>query len=181
MFAGQANATVYGVTGVSFAGDSGFQNAKVAGNVASFTDFFNFTVTDSKFSVNASAQSTVNKFNQGIQIKSFDLVLASDHNTVIATGTVSPASPVSGATTYFLATNTFEPLAAGIEYALEVKGQSFLPSLPSANPTYSTYSLSITTAPVPEPEEWAMMLVGAGLVGYQIRRKQKALSQSIAA
>jgi hypothetical protein len=33
-------------------------------------------------------------------------------------------------------------------------------------------------AAVPEPEEWAMMLVGAGLVSYQVRRKQKGLSQS---
>ena len=28
-------------------------------------------------------------------------------------------------------------------------------------------------APVPEPEEWAMMLLGFGLVGYQIKRKQR--------
>jgi hypothetical protein len=27
--------------------------------------------------------------------------------------------------------------------------------------------------PIPEPEEWAMMLAGFGMVGYQIRRKQK--------
>ena len=30
---------------------------------------------------------------------------------------------------------------------------------------------------VPEPEEWAMMLVGVGLVGYQVRRKQSALNR----
>ena len=30
-------------------------------------------------------------------------------------------------------------------------------------------------APVPEPEEWAMLLVGAGLVGFQVRRKQQRL------
>ena len=30
-------------------------------------------------------------------------------------------------------------------------------------------------APVPEPEEWAMMLVGAGLVGFQVKRKQRRL------
>jgi hypothetical protein len=27
---------------------------------------------------------------------------------------------------------------------------------------------------VPEPEQWAMMWVGAGLVSFQVRRKQKA-------
>ena len=30
----------------------------------------------------------------------------------------------------------------------------------------------VSLAPVPEPEEWAMMLVGAGLVSWQVRRKQ---------
>lgn len=36
----------------------------------------------------------------------------------------------------------------------------------------------LTVAAVPEPEEWAMMLVGAGLVSFQVRRKQKGLSQT---
>ena len=30
----------------------------------------------------------------------------------------------------------------------------------------------ITVAAVPEPEEWAMMLMGFGLVGWQVNRKQ---------
>jgi hypothetical protein len=38
--------------------------------------------------------------------------------------------------------------------------------------------VTVNAPPVPEPEEWAMMLVGAGLVSYQVRRKQKGLSQS---
>jgi hypothetical protein len=37
---------------------------------------------------------------------------------------------------------------------------------------------SVTTVvAVPEPEEWAMMMVGVGLIGYQIRRKQRALNR----
>ena len=39
-------------------------------------------------------------------------------------------------------------------------------------------SLVDVTAPVPEPGEWAMMLVGAGLVSYQVRRKQAMLEQT---
>ncbi len=44
------------------------------------------------------------------------------------------------------------------------------------NPGVSAQSLNET---VPEPEEWAMMLVGAGLVGFQVRRKQKLLSKTL--
>ena len=33
---------------------------------------------------------------------------------------------------------------------------------------------------VPEPGTWAMLLVGAGLVGYQLRRKQRALGSRAA-
>ena len=34
--------------------------------------------------------------------------------------------------------------------------------------------VNLAIAAVPEPEEWAMMLVGFGIVGFQIRRKQAA-------
>ena len=33
-------------------------------------------------------------------------------------------------------------------------------------------------AAVPEPEEYGMMLLGFGMVGYQIKRKQKQMAQA---
>ena len=44
-----------------------------------------------------------------------------------------------------------------------------------------TYTIGAVTAPVPEPETWAMLMVGLGLVGYRLRQKargtrEKALS-----
>jgi len=35
------------------------------------------------------------------------------------------------------------------------------------------YNGAISVSPVPEAEVWAMMLIGAGLVGFQLRRKSK--------
>ena len=36
----------------------------------------------------------------------------------------------------------------------------------------------VTVALVPEPETWAMMLIGVGLVGWQLRRKAKSSAAS---
>ncbi|MFZ4700902.1 MAG: PEPxxWA-CTERM sorting domain-containing protein [Candidatus Methylumidiphilus sp.] len=46
------------------------------------------------------------------------------------------------------------------------------------SPSSTGNPITSSTAPVPEPEEWVMMIAGIGLIGYQIRRKQKNLSQS---
>jgi hypothetical protein len=43
---------------------------------------------------------------------------------------------------------------------------------PAGAPPYVLLDGVSLTPAVPEPEEWAMMLVGAGLVSWQVRRKQ---------
>ena len=42
------------------------------------------------------------------------------------------------------------------------------------------YTVAAVTVPVPEPETWAMLLVGLGLVGLRLRQKAAALSQNSA-
>ena len=46
---------------------------------------------------------------------------------------------------------------------------------PVSAPTYGSYldNVSVTTA-VPEPESYAMMLLGLGLLGFMARRKTAA-------
>jgi len=45
-------------------------------------------------------------------------------------------------------------------------GSGFIPGI------YGTF---FSVAAVPEPDTWLMMIIGAGLVGFQLRRKQKVL------
>ena len=48
--------------------------------------------------------------------------------------------------------------------------------LTTSTPTLSTFGVTIT--PVPEPEIWAMMVVGMGLLGYRLRRRQRCVESS---
>lgn len=40
------------------------------------------------------------------------------------------------------------------------------------------YTIAAVTAPVPEPETWAMLLVGMGLIGLRARQKAKAAREA---
>ena len=62
---------------------------------------------------------------------------------------------------------TFTPTSTG-SYTAIVFGDPGL----SGNVEMSTFG--VTVAAIPEAETWAMMLVGMGLVGWQLRRKVKA-------
>lgn len=61
----------------------------------------------------------------------------------------------------------------GGDYQFRVSGVGLGPKFISFRP----YGGTLAVAPVPEPETWAMLTVGSLLVGYQLRRKQKALAQ----
>ena len=47
--------------------------------------------------------------------------------------------------------------------------------------TFGEARFALEVSPVPEPEAWAMLAVGLGLLGWQVRRRQAALRQAAAA
>lgn len=149
-------------------GDSSAASAKISAGWTSFQDFYDFSVT-SAFSLVASGNSALNlSLNQGVILTSFNLY-DGDHTTILSTGSITSAT--AGSSTSFTSSFSAPSLLANHTYSIEVNGTTL------GNGGSYAFAVS-TTAPVPEPEEWAMMLVGAGLVGYQVRRKQKGLSQS---
>lgn len=68
---------------------------------------------------------------------------------------------------------SFPDLSAGL-YRFDVAGQSFLTEK-------GYWNGELVVAAVPEADTWLMLLIGAGLIGYQLRRKQRSLpAQSFA-
>jgi hypothetical protein len=132
-------------------------------NEGTFTDWLNFSV-QSTADVVGTLSSIVKQSGPaltGISLTSFELYSGSGQNpgTLLGTATIFGSSPGS-----YFANLGSSTLSASQPYTLKVVGYAY-----SAN---ASYSGGINVVAVPEPEEWAMMLVGAGLVSWQVRRKQ---------
>lgn len=74
--------------------------------------------------------------------------------------------------------------AGGAEYSYTIQnilGAFAGPPTDASTPTLGLIekkfvAVDIDVTPIPEPEVWAMMLIGAGLVGFQLRRKAKRMA-----
>ena len=139
-----------------FTGDfgSGF-GTKHAGDT--FLDKFTFDVTGSPLEFSASLTSTANKVNGGLNISSFSLFTST--GTLIGTGTGTV-----GQVDRFSVSN--DVLGVG-SYYLQVGGNVLSTS-------GARFDGNISLSPVPEPETYAMMLAGLGLVGFAARRRKAA-------
>jgi hypothetical protein len=119
-------------------------------NAGGFADTFNFNLSGALSDVVASFASITN-------IDSFDAFLQEK--------TPSGWTQIGSS---FTSSETFSDLTSG-KYRLDVIG--FVPS------NAGFYSGNLSVAAVPETDTWLMLLIGSGLVGYQLRRKQKTLPQ----
>jgi hypothetical protein len=163
----QASAAVYTLPGSPLA-VPGFGN--IGYHVASqgaFTDWLDFSVQATSHVV-GTLSSLVKQSGSaltGISLTSFELYSGSGSNpgALLGTATIFGSSPGS-----YFANLDSATLNGSQAYTLKVVGFA-----ESAN---ASYSGGINVLAVPEPDEWAMMLVGVGLVGYQVRRKQAKLA-----
>lgn len=159
----QAGASVYNLGTIPVPASVGFSGRWA--NPGTFTDSWNFKLASVSALVSTSSSIT---FSQGAaaagtRLTNFDLYSGTN---LLASGTPVWFATGSGIVSY-LSLVYAVPLTAGVEYSLKVSGIAL-----SAN---ASYGASLSTAPLPEPEEWAMMAVGIALVGIQVRRKQRHL------
>ena len=142
-----ASATTYDLGPLS----NGTPSFSAASLGSKFTDDYRFFLTgESDISATVSAL--------GLKSLSMDLFL----ETTVGKKNKIKDIFIAGGTTF-----SFADLAAG-QYLLQIGGK------PVNRHILGSYSGSMTVAAVPEPEVWAMMLIGIGLVGCQLRRKSKA-------
>jgi hypothetical protein len=163
MFAPQAQAlNVYTLDNLIDANTDQFTHA-FAGPGA-FTDHYTFTTDASAYLTDALVHTT----NSELTLSSFGLYLASNDSLVAPTAieidptNSSVAQPGSGYWR-FAGVN----IAANTSYYLAVNGTVL-------SATGSAYGGTVLITPVPEPETYAMLLGGLGIMAFLARRRKAA-------
>lgn len=140
-----ANAADYAATVVG-PGQFTFQNTAPA---ASFTDRISFSVLSSSDLVGTISGTSFKNFT----LSAFDLYTSS--NTLVSTGSFD---------------NLAGKASVGFISDSGLTGNYYL--LVSGTTSGGTYNGNISLSPVPEPESYAMMLAGLGLMGFVARRRR---------
>lgn len=143
----------------------------------SFEDFFNFTVGVNAGSILVSTAATFS--NYGVSLSNLALYLGTFSTTSSLSGLtpiVSSTSPVfsdlgGGIMVDTIASKSFS-LDPAATYTLAVSGTSV---------GDSRYTTIVQLAPVPEPETYAMLLAGLGVMGFVARRRKNTRNAGDAA
>jgi hypothetical protein len=143
----------------------------IGGPVTSFNDFYTFTLPAN----GGSAYSVIN-----FPVPAFDLSLTFANLAIFSTG----ADNAIGGTGANLDEMLVQDSGSTTKLSVSLPGSTTSQNLYlyvsgiTAGTNGGLYSGAISVTPIPEPEVWAMMLVGAGLVGFRIRTKSKRASAS---
>ena len=136
-------------------GDAVSTTGKVDGSSLSFSDTVTFrlasesSVADIFTALKGITNFTASLFLNGTELDSFS-----------GTPGGSPSSPTS---------HTFSPLAAS------AANQHYTLLLSGNGNAKATYFNALSVSAVPEADTWLMLIAGAGLIGFQLRRKQQSL------
>ncbi len=147
-------------------------SGKVLGGPAplSFGDFFTFELPASASSAYSVVNFPVSELNLDLAFNSLALFSMGADGAIGGTGANqdilrASANGIVGTGSQSLSVN-LGPTASAQKMYLHVSGFT-------TGSAGGLYSGAISVSPVPEPEVWAMMLVGAGLVGFRLRNRSK--------
>lgn len=133
----------------------------------SFDDFFTFYVGSGFTGSIVDAQLS----GSGIKFDSAALLYSATGSAGSYTTTIQSWSFGTSSTESL--PGPYSTLGAGF-YEFEVKGNNGTGTNKSY--TFSGHITTAQTAPVPEPETWLMLGIGAALVGFHLRRKSQAIA-----
>jgi hypothetical protein len=160
MFASSAQATVLSVSALpTVVADQSADVEKLFAGAIDFTDHYTFTTDSSAYVSDAYLHSVY----PDIDVTSFSIHTAG--GALVGTTGISVddtyAVPATG-TGNWTFSNVL--LAANTSYYVEVSGKVMENS-------GSSYGFTVNVTPVPEPETYALMLAGLGVIGFMRRRK----------
>lgn len=145
--------------------------APVLNNSRSFTDTISFSLSSDLSSLTffVSGFEKLNNKQGEWGGYSFDTLTGSGSGFTVTAGTNGLTFTSTGA------------LAAG-NYAITLQGTADkTPNLYQDMFRYDVSYTAVAVSPVPEPETYALMLVGLGVIGYAARRRTRAAAPSSAA
>lgn len=163
-FVGSAQAMTYELNPDTVGGFSATAGNTYTSAVGTFADKFLFKL-DHTFEAAASVTSSVVK-GKDVVIKGLNIVqYGSSVNDIVRTVVGVNQLPTNGVGTFDYWTLDTSWLTAG-NYYLEVSGSVI-------GKNGGSYAADLNVAAVPEPETYAMLAAGLGLIGFASRRKAK--------
>ncbi|MDP1559216.1 MAG: FxDxF family PEP-CTERM protein [Nitrosomonas sp.] len=163
---GVANALTPGSIDANFVNNGTSFNANFGNDsvIGAFIDHHTFTATAPMFGLTGSSLISGFKFPLG-----FDVVISSFELHNVTTSSLVASGTIIGGIFGSLGT---AGLVSGNIYDLVVTGA------PAFAGVVGTYSGNVSISPIPEPETYAMLLVGLGLVGFTLRRRKTGSSSA---
>ena len=149
---GMANATTTNLSDLTSYGDAGYSSPVITHlGVSSFTDIYNFTLPTLSDVGAGVANISFSVGSKSYNIPNLTLTLKDGFNNI---GTTLSSGATFGGLTL-----------GGGSYSFMVAGTPV--------GTGGKYVFNAVAAPVPEPQTWAMMLGGLGLIGFMSFRRRK--------
>jgi hypothetical protein len=151
-----ANATTFNIGNLTSLGDDGYTASSAFSASSSFSDIYNFSISGGVNSFGSLATKLSLKATQSLI--SFSGLL---------TGTNGFSQSLNSST-------EFGGLLQGLAYTDTLASGDYSLQLSGASQSKGTYNVTLMATPVPEPESYAMLLAGLGVMGAIARRRNKA-------